>query len=318
MTNYNQVFTQAQYQSVSDRAATYYKERAKSFPIPVKIADVPDSYEYRHLEFLETQASYGGLDYSEEGRQADTIHSYTDITLFAQEMKIRVSKNQMIKFGAAILGDKMNAQLSRWALDVDDAQFHGTKNEQGVQLCEGFIGQLTSIQNLNGTDSNLATKGYIWKAIIKMINAIPFALREEGPGMILYVSSNLWSKLISPDRVYLESQELDLIMRNLVNENARDGFKIAQIIVTDKILAEASDDTDGDGADSADTQGTHDRMLLIVPDERYIGRIISRGFSLMGEDRTINGGLKQNWAWRGRGYFFNSNCGEYTERIVWA
>lgn len=318
MTNYNMVFKQAQYQSVSNRAATYYKEKAKSFPIPVVQTPEPDVYEYRHLEFLETQASYAGLDYSEEGRAADTIHSFTDITLFSQEMKIRISKNDVLKFGAAIMGDKMDAQLARWALDVDDAQFHGPKNEHGTQLAEGWIGQLTSIENLNGTNSNLATKGYIWKAIIKMINAIPFALREEGPGMILWVSSNLWGKLISPDRVYLEVQELDLIMKNLVNENARAGFKIAAIIVTDKVLAEASDDTDGDGADSADTQGTHDRMFLTVPDKRWIGRIISRGFSLMGEERTINGGLKQNWAWRGRGYIFNTNCGEYTERIVWA
>ena len=312
------VFEQKQYQAVSDKAATYYEEKAKSFPLPVVQTPEPDVYEYRHLEFLETTASYAGLDYSEEGKAADTIHSYTDITLFAQEMKIRISKNDVIKFGAAIMGDKMNAQLAKWALDVDDAMFHGPKNEHGVQLAEGLIGQLTSMENLNGTDSNLATKGYIWKAIIKMINGIPFALREEGPGMILYVSSNLWLKLISPDRVYLESQELDLIMKNLVNENARAGFKIAAIVVTDKILAEASDDTDGDSADTVDVQGTDDRMMLIVPDERWVGRIISRGFSLMGEERTINGGLKQNWAWRGRGYFFNSNCAEYTEALAWA
>lgn len=317
MTNYNMVFEQKQYQAVADRAAKYYEERAKSLLIPVVQSEVPDAYEYRHTDFLETTASYASLDYTEEGKAADTIHQFTDIQLFAQELKLRFTNNDVIKFGAAMIADKRDAQLAKWALDVDDSQFHGPKNEQGVQLAEGFIGQLTSMQDLNGTDSNLIEKGDIWKAIIKMINGIPFALREEGPGMLLFVSSNLWLNLISPGRVYLEMQELDLIMKNLVNENARDGFKIAAIIITDKILTEASDDTDGDGADAADTQGTEDRMMLMVPDKRWVGRIISRGFSLMGEKTTINGGVKQNWAWRGRGYFFNTNCAEFTEQIVW-
>lgn len=318
MTTYNMVFKQAQYQGVSDRAAKYYEERAKSFPLPVVQNPVPDAYEYRHVDFLQTQGSTASLDYTEEGRAADTIHEYTDIVCFAQELKIRFSRNEMIQWGSALIADKKDAQLAKWALDVDDGIFHGPKNDNDQQLAEGLIGQLTSMENLNGTDSNLATKGYIWKAIIKMINGIPFALREEGPDMILYVSSNLWEKLISPDRVYMDLQELDLIKKNLMNENAESGFKIGQIIITDKILAEATDDTDGDNADTVDTQGTHDRMLLIVPDKRWVGRIISRGFSLMGEERTINGGLKQNWAHRGRGYFFNTNCAEYTEALVWA
>ncbi len=318
MTNYGMVFKESQYRGVSDRVATYYEETAKSFSIPVVQSPVPDAYEYRHVDFLQTTASFAGLDYSEEGKQASTIHQYTDIDLFSQELHLRFSRNDMIKFGQAFIADKRNAQLAKWALDVDDAIFHGPKNEQGVQLAEGIIGQLTSMENLNATDSNLATKGYIWKAIIKMINGIPFALREEGPDMILWVSSNLWEKLISPDRVYLETQELDLIKKNLMNENAERGFKIGAIIITDKILAEATDDTDGDNADTVDTQGTHDRMLLGVPDPRWCGRIISRGFSLLGEDRTINGGVKQNWAWRGRGYIFNTNAFEYTEALVWA
>ena len=318
MTNYNQVFRQAQYQAIADRAAKYYYERAKSLPIPVKQTSIPDAYEYRHTDFLETDASYSSLDYTEEGRRADTIHEYTDIDLFAQELKIRFTRTDRILFGEQLLADKKDAALAKWALDVDDVIFHGPKNDQGIQLAEGLIGQLTSMQNLNGTDSVLATKGYIWKAIIKMINGIPFAMREEGPGMLLYMSSNLWEKLISPDRVYMEMQELDLIRKNLVGENARPGFKIDQIIVTNKILAEASDDTDGENADTVDVAGTNDRMLLMVPDTRWVARIISRGFSMLGEDTTINGGIKQNWAWRGRGYFFNTNCAEYTEAITWA
>jgi hypothetical protein len=318
MTNYNTVLRQTQYQAVSAKAATYYNETLKGNVLPKIQTDVPDAYQYRHVDFLESDGSHASLDYAEEGPRADTIHEYTDIDLYAQQLFIRFSRNQMIQFGSSLIADKKDAQIKKWAIDVDNAIFHGPKNEQGVQIAEGLIGQLTSMQNLNGTDSNLATKGYIWKAIIKMINGIPFAMREEGPPMILYMTSHLWEKLISPDRVYMEMQEADMIYKNLVSEMARPGFKIGQIIVTDKISAEATDDTDGDNADTVDTAGTHDRMLLIVPDPRWVGVIYSRGFSLLGEDRTINGGLKQNWAWRGRGYFFNTNCAEYTEALVWS
>ena len=318
MTTYNMVFKESQYRGVSQKAANYYYETLKAGVLPLVKCPVPDAYQYRHVDFLDTDGSHAGLDYVEEGKRADTIHEYTDIDLYAQQLFIRFDRNQLIQFGSSLIADKRDAQIKKWAIDTDNAIFHGPKNEQGVQLAEGLIGQLTSMQNLNGTDSNLATKGYIWKAIIKMINGIPFAMREEGPPMILYMSSNLWEKLISPDRVYMEMQEADMIYKNLVSEMARPGFKIGQIIVTDKILAEASDDTDGDNADTVDTAGTHDRMLLIVPDPRWVGRIVSRGFSLLGEERTINGGIKQNWAWRGRGYFFNTNCAEYTEALVWA
>lgn len=318
MTNYNTVLKQSQYQAVADRAAKYYQERAKSEKIPVVQTPEPDMMEYRHVDFLDPDASYASLEYPENGPQADVIHEYTDIQLFAQNCHIRISKNEMNKFGSVLLADKRDAQLAKWALDVDDAMFHGPKNAQDTQLAEGWIGQLTSMENLNGTDSNLASKGYIWKSIIKMINGIPFAMREEGPPMILYMTAHLYEKLVSPDRVYLEVQELDLIKRNLMDESTPAGFKIGAIIVTNKIAAEASDDTDGDNADTVDTAGTHDRMFLVVPDKRWIGRITTRGFSMLGEERTINGGLKQNWAWKGRGYIFNTDCAEYTEALVWS
>jgi hypothetical protein len=318
MTTYNMVFRQEQYQSVADRAARYYQESGKSSVLPLVTTSSPDLYQYRYTDLLDPYASFATMEYTEHAKRGDVIHEYTDIDLFAQECHLFFSRNEVNQFGAALIADKRDAILAKWALDVDDAAFHGPKSEDGYQLAEGLIGQLTSMQNLNGTDSNLATKGYIWKAIIKMINGIPFAMREEGPSMILYMTSNLYEKLISPDRVYMDMQEIDFIKRNLMGENASQGFRIGSIIVTNKILAEASDDTDGDNADTVDTAGTHDRMMLVVPDSRWVGRIISRGFSMLGEERSIIGSVAQNWAWRGRAYFFNTNCAEYTEALVWA
>jgi len=317
MTNYNQVFKQEQYQAVSDRAAKYYQERDKGVNIPLVQAPIPDALEYRYVEFLESTSTYASLDYDENRDFMDTIHSYTDIQLYSQNCHIKVGANDVRNFGAQLIADKNDAQLRKWTVDIDDGNFHGPKNEAGIQLAEGIIGQLTSLENLNGTDSNLATKGYIWKAIIKMMNQIPFAMREEGPDMILFMTSNLYKKLTSPDRIYLEVLEYDMIKKYLMND-AEHGFKISKIIITDKILAEASDDTDGDNADTADTQGTHDRMLLIVPDTRWIGRITSASFKKVGEGRSDLGDVRLHYSHRYRAAVFNTNAAVYTEALVWA
>lgn len=317
MTNYNEVLEQSQYQAVSNKAANYYQESDKTVNIPLIQTDVPDALEYRYVELLESTDSYDTLEYDENSDYMDTIHDYTDIQLYTKMCHIRINRNDRIKLGEQLLADKKAAQLRKWTIDIDDSILHGPKNSDGTQLAEGIIGQLTSMQNLNGTDSNLATKGYIWKAIIKMINGIPFAMREEGPPMILFMTSNLHQKLISPDRVYMDMTEYSFIKKYLMAE-AEKGVKIEKIIVTDKILAEATDDTDGDNADTADTQGTHDRMLLIVPDTRWIARVTSASFKKIGEGVSDIGDVRLHYAHRYRGAVFNTNCAEYTEALVWA
>lgn len=318
MTNYNQVFAQKQYQGVSAKAAKYFQERAKSEAIPLEKTEV-DMAEYRHLDLLQSTGTHAGLDYEEQGVYQDTIHEYTDIQLFVQMCHLKINKSDVQKFGSQMIADKHEQELQQWAMDVDWSIFHGPKNFSKVQLAEGIIGQLTSLENLNGATSVLATKGYIWKAIIKMINAIPFRYREVNPDMVLMVTSNLWEKLISPDRVYTGGMtELAFISEYLMGAKARAGFKISNIIVTDKILCEASDDTDGENADTADVQGTNDRMLLFIPNKDIIARVTSRSFGLAGEGRSDLGDVRQHYAWRGRGYVFDSNGVVFTEAITWA
>lgn len=317
MTNYNKVFEEKQYRSVTDKAAKYYQETAKSGVIPAITADVFDALEYTYVDLTDPQASHAGLDWYEKGRIADVIHEPTTYKLFSHMMFINIKNQDIAKYGDWLIADKKEASISKMVLDIDNAMFHGPKNDQGLQLAEGIIGQLTSMENLNGTNSNLATKGYIWKAINKMVDGIPFALREEGPDMVLFMSEHIYSKACAPDRVYMEKTEWQLIQENMLAASVPKGRRISQIILTNKILAEASDDTDGDNADTVDTEGTHDRMLLFVPDSRWIARVISRGFSLVGEESHMLH-VEQLYGWRGRAVIFNTNCAEYTEALVWA
>ncbi|MCP3685849.1 MAG: hypothetical protein GY861_24635 [bacterium] len=318
MTSYDIALRENQYRSVAKRIARYYQESAKGADIPVVLTDSPDMLEYRYSNFVNAglNASGAGTDFREAGIKASLVSNYTDIALFAHQLNLTFTDREINSLGSKTIADKRDALLHKFAMEVDDATFHGPKNDNGMQLLEGLIGQLTSMENLNGTNSTLTTKGYIWKAIIKMINGIPFAMREEGPSMLLYVTPNLYEKLVSPDRVYMDMQELDFIKKNLMSAETPKGFKIAKIVVTNKIAAEATDNTDGDNADTVDTEGTHDRMFLICPDPRWVGRVVSRGFSLIGEESTILG-LRQIWGVRTRAYFFNTDCAEYSEAIQW-
>lgn len=324
MTNYNKVFEEKQYRAITTRAAKYYMESGKTGVIPKIKTDVPDAKEYTYVPLSEPIVSQGGLEWAEQGVKAVTLHNSATIKLYSNMMHIVIDNNDIANFGSQLIADKKEAEIAKFASDVDDSILHGTRfydnpNVAALPFAQGLIGQLTGMQNLNGTHSNLLTKGYIWKAIKKMVDGIPFALREEGPDMILYMSENLYAAATAPDRVYNDMVEWDFISRTFMGENAIHGRKIGQTIVTNKVLAAAGDTTldhTGSAQTTADTEGTHNRMLLFVPDPRWIARVVSRNFSLVGEEQGMLH-THQLYGWRGRGYWFNTNCAEYTEALVW-
>ena len=316
MTNYNVVFDEKQYREVAARAAKYYQETAKTSVIPKIYTTKPDALEYVYTDLTDPTGSHGELDWTAGGRAADVIHEPTTYYLDSLQLDIMIRKNDISNYGAQLIADKNDASIAKWALDWDYAMLHGVKNDASIQLREGLIGQLTSMQNLNGTDSALGTKGYGWKALNKMIDGIPFALREEGPDMVLMMDELFYSKMTAPDRVYNDKVEWNFIYDMLMGEQAVKGRKIGTTIITNKILTEAFDDTDGDGHDAADTLGTHSRLLLFVPDPRWIAIVMSRSFSLV-DETTIPLAVHQIWGVRGNCCVFNTNCAEFTEQLVW-
>lgn len=317
-TYYNIAFEEKQYRSIANKAAKYYQESGKSGVLPLITADVPDAYEYRYTNLLDPFASSAGSDWSATGRKGSAISNYLDIDLFTQQMNLFFDLNEINKFGSSLIADKRAAIVEKWAIDVDDAQYHGPKNQNGIQLAEGLLGQLTCLVNqTSATGFNVGTKGEIWLVLQKAIDDIPFALREEGPDMILYINEALFSAASKPDRIYQDRVEWDFIYDHFIGPKAVHGRKIGQVIITNKINAEATDATNGNNANTVDTLGTHGRFLLIVPDPRWVGRIVSRGFSLVGEEQGALG-VAQIYGWKGRAYFFNGNCANYTEGLTFA
>lgn len=328
MTTYNIAFDESQYRAIANRAAKYYQNKAVFSILPLLQADEPDAYQYRYTYLGDPIASSSGIDWTAKGEKAKVLHQYTDIDLYTEQMNLYFDLNERNKFGEQLIADKRGAIIDKFALNIDYRHIHGPKagygasgaasgETYGTQMAEGLIGQLTSIQNLDGTDSLLSTKGDIWYAINTMIDGIPFAMRQEGPPMIMVTDEYVAKEAMAPDRIYQDSIEGDFIKRVLMGADAPEGRKIGAWHVTNNLLCEASDDTDGENADTADTLGTQSRIMLFVPDVRWCGRIVSRSFSLVGEETGMLG-TEQAWGWKGRAYWFNTDCAEFSEAITWA
>jgi len=317
MTYYNRVFDQKQYLSVNQRAAKYYLESAKSSVLPLIQTDVPDAKQYLHPVFDEATGVTGGLEWSEQGRKMNVRTNYATYELPRIQGLIQIRNQDIQNFGPTLIADKHDAEIRELVHEIDKAAFHGAKNDQGLQLQEGIIGQLTTYEDATSADGHdCSTKGEIWHVIKELIQDIPFAMREEGPDIIMWINEVTIGTASAPDRIYQDKVEWNFIYDQFIGPEAVHGRKIGQVIITNLINAEAADDTanTSNGADTADTLATSGRILMCVPDKRWAGRVISRGFSLVGEERHMLS-VDQLYGWRGRALVLNGDAWNYTERL---
>lgn len=288
MTYYNAVFDEKQYRSITKKAADYFLENAKSADIPLIITEVPDAKQYVHVIFDEATGATGGLEWVEEGRKMNVRHNYEIFELPRIQGIIQIRNQDIANYGESLISDKHEAEIIELVHEVDYANFHGAKDDQGYQLQEGLIGMLTSSIDLTSADGHdCSTKGEIWHVIKELMESIPYEIREAGPDMIMWLNEITMSTASGPDRIYNDKVEWDFIYDQFIGEKAVHGRKIGKVIITNMINAEASDDTDGNSADSADVLGTDGRIMLMVPDKRLVARVVSRGFSLIGEEQHM-------------------------------
>lgn len=331
MTTYNTVLADRQYREVAKRAAKLYQEKAKMVDLPMIKTDIPDALTYRHTrltdpriaaeedpDIINVGPATGGVEqWEEEGDLGDIQHGYDDFPLGSVQMNLKIINGNINQFvGTNLLADKREALIAKFALDVDSGCMRGLYDRTGQVLIAGGYQQQAGcavpndntavpVANLNGTDSNLSTKGDIWKGIIKIIDTIPFAMREEGPPMIMLMSENIFKNAKAPDRIYQDKVEWDFIYDNLVGPKAIEARKIGTVRITNKVLIAGTD-----------TVGTNDRICIYVPDRRWIAKVVSRSFSLLGEKRGMLS-VKQGWGWRGRCCVFEGAAAQMSEQIVW-
>jgi len=320
---YNTALEQRQYMAISLKAAKFYLEKAAMMPLPLKKTPIPHVKQFRWTRLTKPyiaaedtlgatsgNIATGGLEaeeFSEDGPLGDVQHGYQDYSLGSIAMFLKVKNSNIPQFiGPNLLADKREAIIEKFALDVDNGMIRGIYDRTGkVLVASGYQAQATSVANLNGSDSNLETKGDIWKALNKMIDTIPLGMRQSSPPMELVMSEHIYKMASDPNRVYLQDIEWDYIMKYLMGERALKSRKInPDVKISNSMLA------------PADTTTTHDRMALYVPNERWIGRVVSRGFSKLGEKKGMLSTTMQ-YGWTGRCIIDNALAATYTEQIVW-
>jgi len=320
MVDYNSPFPDFQYRKIAETAVAYYQENPKTQLIPFIQVLPTDSQEYTHIDLTDPDVSQGVLEWSEKGKMAEIDHEGQKFDLRGLQMHLWTPKEQIPSYQSdkMWLADKNRAKLAKFASDMDNAFLHGVLAD-GIQLHEGFLGQANCVEDLalDDTDSVLTGATDVYHAMNKMIDQIPFEMRESAPAMLCYVSENLASKLIDPGFMTQTYTQWELVKKNLQAENAMPSRKIGQFVVTNKILCQDYDDTSGTGADETDTKGTHDRILMIVPDDRYVARLISRAFDRLGEENSMFYN-HQVWGSRFRGAVFDSGAVQLSEQITWA
>lgn len=320
MVTWNEALEPRQYMAISLKAAKYYLEKATMQDLPLRQTKIPHVKKYRWTQLskpyiaaedtLANVATGGRVaeQWDEDPDIADIQFGYNDYDLGSIQMALEVKKSNIPQFqGPNLLADKREAQIEKFALDVDTGLIKGIYDRTGkVKIASGFQDQATSITNLNAVDSNLEVKGDIWKAFNKMIDAIPLGMRQSSEPMICLISENLLVKATAPDRIYLQDIEWDYIKKYLMGERAEVGRKINPVVrITNDILVAGTD-----------TKGTHDRIALYVPNTRWIAKVVSRSFSKMGEMQGLHS-IVMDYGWTGRCIIDNALAAGFSEQIVW-
>lgn len=317
---YNTALEQRQYMAIALKASKYYLEKTAMAPLPLKKTKVPHVKKYRWTrltkpyiaaEDTEADVATGGLEaeeFPEDGPLGDVQHGFQDYDLGSINMFLKVKNANIPQFiGPNLLADKREAIIEKFAFDVDLGLIRGIYDRTGkVLIASGYQAQATTVNTLNGTDNSMIVKGDIWKALNKLIDTIPLGMRQSSPPMELVMSENIYKKAAAPDRIYLQDVEWDYIRKYLMGENSLKDRRInPEVKISNNMLLAGTD-----------TAVTNDRMALYVPNERWIGRVVSRGFSKLGEKRGMLS-TTQEWGWTGRCIIDNALAATFTGQIVW-
>jgi len=323
MVTYNTALEQRQYMAIALKASKFYLEKTAMAPLPLITTSVPHVKQYRWTRLTEpyiaAEDSVGATagilagnaieaeEFAEDGPLGDVQHGYTDYSLASVPMFLKVKNSNIPQFiGSNLLADKREAIIEKYVHTIDNGLIRGFYDRTGkVPVATGYQAQATSVTNLNGTNSNLSTKGDIWKGLNLMIDTIPLGMRQASPPMELVMSEHIYKMASDPNRVYLDDIEWDYIVKYLMGERSLKSRKInPNVQISNAMLA------------SGDTIVTNDRMALYVPNTRWLGRVVSRGFSKLGE-KTGMLSTTQEWGWTGRCIIDNALAATFTEQIVW-
>jgi len=306
-------FDQKLYMDLAASAKKYYAEMDLTSRIPTAQTAILDAKEYKKPIYDYTKGIKGYDEYSANPDMAITPKETNIYELASIQMGIFYGPDEMMlegQFLAQSKAEKMREFARQMDLSIWKGVYPGGYNAsgvgQGTQLVSGVLDQAGAVVSLDGTNSALIAAGDAFKALVKMVESIPFryrAGREVTLGMTSHFYGMANSSLFTFDN---GATEWESFYDKYITKGVK-GFKVSpNIIISDDAFL-----------DSTDTLNTNDRLFTMIAEPDLIERAYSRGISLMGEVPTLMGGINQGWGTRLRGCVHDTNAVKYSEQISW-
>lgn len=318
------VFDQSQYQALNAMAKKYFMEDPQLNWVPQKLISPKDAPKYKKPIFGASINIQGNTGLSLPQQTMSTPKSHNVYDLEYVQGNIYYNAEDILMEGQ-YLAQRKQQEIDTFKNNVKQAVFKGVFTGGfdadglglGNRLNTGIVEQASLVTNLNGGDSLLDAAGDVYKALTKMVNAIPFRYRDGKTVVIgaddLFVSKARGALFRGATN---QISEFDLFLQELSTETfSQNGQKVApKVIISDSLFLNT---VPGTTKTETDTLGTHSRLFTAILDPAILEQAYSR-IGIVGEDKinTIQSTV-QKWAARVAGCVHDVNGVQYSEQITW-
>jgi len=314
------VFDKKFYEALSSRAAKYGRENATGAligRIPLAPGIGFNQNRYKKPIYEESEGVIGG----KPGLLDGAIQTVKDTKYYdMKNVSIHVywDQDDMMEQGEFLAQQKME-QLDEWARQANMSVMKGVYTKgfsqpavaatgsagQGSKLNDGILANATTVASLSGGNSALVAAGDVYKALVKMVESIPFRY-IDGIGSVNllmnpYFYSMANSALFTNDSGVTEWEQFLRFYKS-----SDSPYKVGKIFFSDDLAL----------VGGTDTVGTDSRIMAWVEDPAIVERAYSRGFGIMGEDRNYANGVDQMWTVKLAGCVHDANGVSFSDQIT--
>lgn len=280
--------TESDYIKMQKEIIKVYKTDYPTAWLPLK-SDLPlDARKFRMPYGVEGEVSYPVPDWSENLKRAEAQVNYNDYELFPRQMTMYFNSKEQ-RTSPEIVVHKKKIIYSKFLDDIDNDILYG-QAKATVKTSTGFLGNCAKIENLDGTDSALVGAAGLYAGMKKMLKSVAAIYRANAP-VVLWCDLDFYDLLT--DKQFDGGKTVwDKIKSSYMSPESPVPLAIAKLVATDKVL---NIDQRISTSLSADTEGTHHRIVAYPWDNNLCGKLFSRIVSRVGEGKDRFGNLIQDW-----------------------
>ena len=300
------------YQDLASKAAKYHREMYKGVLEAIPMIQLNFNIDsYKKPIFGASEGITGGkpgvLSEAMQTAKSHKVHGLANVNAH-----LAWDDEDIMNLGPQFVEQKAE-QLSEWARQGVISVMKGVYSEgynssivgQGELIADGIQTNATSITNLDGTNSALVAAGDVYKALVKMVESIPFRY-IDGIGSVNllmnpYFYSMANSALFTNDSGVTEWEQFLRFYKS-----SDSPYKVGKIFFSDDLAL----------VGGTDTVGTHSRIMAWVEDPAIVERAYSRGFGIMGETKNYANGVDQMWTVKLAGCVNDANGVSFSDQIT--